>query len=288
MVLEIETLRGYWPVKEPTMPRSFRVYKRHQETADTFTLEFKPLEGNDSCCFAPGQFNMVYIFGVGEVPLSISGNPQESNHWTHTTRIVGTVTQAIGRLDCGDTVGIRGPFGNPWPLHEGLGRDVVVVAGGIGLAPLRPVLHEIVARRNEFQSVVLLYGTRTPSDILFRKQIEDWASQHRIELLMTVDRSTLDWRGQVGVVTHLIPRIPFTPKNAVVFTCGPEVMMRFVINEMIRRGVPAGRMFLSMERNMKCAVGFCGRCQYGPSFICKDGPVFRYDRVRALLNLWEI
>jgi len=188
----------------------------------------------------------------------------------------------------GSVIGVRGPFGNGWPVEEAKGRDVLVVAGGIGLAPLRPVLYQLIARRGEYGRVVVLYGTRTPSDILFQRELEQWRARFDLEVGVTVDRALMDWRGNVGVVTTLIPKAPFDPRNTIAMVCGPEVMMRFTVWELQKLGLTLDRIFISMERNMKCAIGFCGHCQFGPYFVCKDGPIFRYDRVKGLLEVREI
>ena len=272
---------------EPMLPAPWRVEQVRRETADTFTLALAPVAAAPPLAFAAGQFNMLYAFGVGEVPISISGHPHEPSPLTHTTRAVGPVTRAMRKLKVGDTLGVRGPYGSPWPLAEAAGRDVVIVAGGIGLAPLRPVLYHLLARRGDFGKVTLLYGTRTPQDILFRAELRRWTARRDLNVHVTVDRTLGRWRGNVGVVTTLIPHAPFEPSNTVAMLCGPEVMMRFTALELQKRGVTPERIFVSLERNMKCAIGFCGHCQYGPSFVCKDGPVFRYEQVKPLLNVRE-
>ncbi len=273
---------------DPMVPSPYRVQRVRQDTYDTFTLELQSTNGAERFCFSAGQFNMLYVFGVGEVPISISGDPAIPVTLVHTTRAVGTVTKAMRQLKRDDMLGVRGPFGTHWPVDEAIGNDAVIVAGGIGLAPLRPALYALLANREKFGKVVLLYGTRTPSDILFRRELESWRSRLDLEVYVTVDRATGNWRGNVGVVTTLIPKAPFDPRNAVALVCGPEIMMRFTILELQKRGVAAKNIFLSMERNMKCAVGFCGHCQFGPTFICKDGPVFRYDRIKDLFTKREI
>ena len=275
------------PVLHPMTPRPYRLRATHRETADTFTVELEPVRAPDGA-FTAGQFNMLYVFGVGEVPISISSSPLQPATLMHTTRAVGAVTRAMGKLKPGDAMGVRGPFGSSWPVEQLAGRDVVIVAGGIGLAPLRPALYEILARREQFARVVLLYGTRTPADILFRKELKQWQAGSRLPVFVTVDRAAGAWRGSVGVVTTLIARAPFDPGNAAALVCGPEVMMRFSAAELERRGVRTDRIYVSMERNMKCAVGFCGHCQFGPTFICKDGPVFAWDRVRPLTSVREL
>jgi NAD(P)H-flavin reductase len=273
---------------EPMLPRPFRIQQIWNETSDTFSFSLVPVEEGGGHSFAPGQFNMLYAYGVGEVPISISSDPAEAPRLRHTTRVVGPVTRALRRLKRGETMGVRGPFGSAWPVEEAKGRDLVVVAGGIGLAPLRPVLYQALAQRQAYRKVVLLYGARTPEDLLYRRELERWRGQLDLEVHVTVDRAFADWRGNVGVVTKLIGRTPFDRTDCVAMVCGPEVMMRFAVLELQDRGVPSDRIYVSMERNMKCAVGFCGHCQYGPLFVCKDGPVFRYDRIAKLLGMSEV
>jgi NAD(P)H-flavin reductase len=192
------------------------------------------------------------------------------------------------RLGRGGVLGVRGPFGSRWPVEEAEGGDLVIVAGGIGLAPLRPIIYKVLSLRKRYGRVALLYGTRSADEILYRRELERWRSRFDLEVLVTVDRGGGEWRGSVGVVTSLVPRASFDPTNSVAMICGPEIMMRFTVAELQRRGVPDERIYLSMERNMKCAIGFCGHCQFGPSFICKDGPVFRYDAVKELFSKREI
>lgn len=269
-------------------PRLFQLKRVIHETVDTFTIELQPCGEINEFVFQPGQFNMVYIYGVGEVPISISGDPANQHIITHTTRAVGTVTKAMDKMQRGDTLGIRGPYGTPWPVSNANGQDVVFIAGGIGLAPLRPALYEVIAHREQYGKVVLLYGTRTPSDVLFRQELENWRARFDLEIYVTVDRAMSGWRGNVGVVTNLIQRAPFDPQNTIAFICGPEVMMRFTAIELHKRGVDNEQIYISMERNMKCAIGLCGHCQFGHFFVCKDGPVFRYSEVKDILVKWEI
>lgn len=283
-----QTVETGAPAIDPMLPKPFEVQRLRQDTHDTFTLELQPANGADGFIFDAGQFNMLYVFGVGEVPISISGDPTSSQTLVHTTRAVGAVTKAMRKLKRGDTLGIRGPFGTSWPVEGAVGSDVVIVAGGIGMAPLRPALYKVLARREQFGKVVLLYGTRTPDDILYRRELENWRARLDLEVHVTVDRAAGTWRGNVGVVTTLIPKAPFDPRNTVAMVCGPEIMMRFTVLELQKRGVTAESIFLSMERNMKCAVGFCGHCQFGPAFICKDGPVFRYNDIKDLFAKREI
>jgi NAD(P)H-flavin reductase len=243
---------------DPMVPELFRIERLKRETDDTFTLDLVPQEENTKISFLPGQFNMLYVFGVGEVPISISGDPYETSRLEHTTRRVGVVTKAMGRLKPDDTIGIRGPYGSHWPVTEEDGRDFVVIAGGIGLAPLRPVLYHLMAQRERYKKVVLLYGARTPEDILYKRQLERWRGKFDLEVQVTVDRGASGWRGNVGVVTPLVARAPFNPSNTVALVCGPEIMMRFAVMELQKRGVPPEQTYVSMERNMKCGLGYCG------------------------------
>ncbi len=272
--------------EHPMVPRPYNVRAVRRESYDTFTLELGS-EPSADFAFAPGQFNMLYVFGVGEVPISISGDPTHPRKLVHTTREVGAVTRAMRQLKRGGALGVRGPFGSHWPVEAVTGADLVIVAGGIGLAPLRPALYHVLAHRKKYGKVVLVYGTRTPADILFGKQLQKWQDSG-LPVFITVDRAAGDWRGSVGVVTTLIPRVPFDPRSAAALVCGPEVMMRFTARELQKRGVRPENIHISMERNMKCAVGFCGHCQLGPTFICKDGPVFNWTRMEPLLAVREM
>lgn len=271
---------------DPMVPVPFRITRVRKELNDTFTLDLEP-PGGAPFAFRPGQFNMLYVFGVGEVPISISGDPAEAGVLTHTTRAVGTVTNAMWKMKAGQEIGVRGPFGSAWPLDAAEGRDVVIVAGGIGLAPLRPLIYSVIAERAHFGKVLILYGARTPEDILYDAEVRDWRGRFDLQVDVTVDRATGQWAGPVGVVTKLINRGGFDAHNTTAYVCGPEVMMRFAADALVRKGVPRESVWLSMERNMKCAIGFCGHCQWGGRFVCKDGPVFNHAAVADLLTLAE-
>lgn len=273
---------------DPMLPKLYRVRHIQHEIPDTFSMELEPENGDAIPPFTTGQFNMLYVFGVGEIPISISGDPYAQTTLVHTTRAVGTVSRAMQGLKTGDTIGVRGPFGTPWPLDSATGKDVVIVAGGIGLAPLRSTLYQVLARREQYGKVSLLYGARTPSDILYRHELEHWRARLDLDVYITVDRADSSWRGSVGVVTQLIRRAAFNPHNALALVCGPEIMMRFTASELMKYGIATDRIYVSMERNMKCAVGLCGHCQYGPHFVCKDGPVFEYSHVQRLLVKAEV
>ena len=273
---------------DPMLPAQYRVLHVRHEIPDTSTLELEPCDGSAILPFACGQFNMLYVYGVGEIPISISGDPNRAGPLVHTTRAVGAVSRTMCELKPGDTVGVRGPFGSHWPLERADGKDVVIVAGGLGLAPLRSVMYHVLTHRERYGRVILLYGSRTPADILYRRELEHWRAHFDLEVSITVDHAKGAWRGGVGVVTKLIPRAPFDPQNAIAFVCGPEIMMRFTAAELQKSGVAPEHLYVSMERNMKCAVGLCGHCQFGPRFVCKDGPVFRYSDVRDWLFKGEI
>ena len=272
----------------PMVPEPWQVRRTRRETHDTFTLELESGEARDGFHFLAGQFNMLYMFGVGEVPISISGDPSKSQKLVHTIRAVGPVTKAMRAVRRGDALGVRGPFGSCWPLQEAAGKDVLIVAGGIGLAPLRPVVYEILAKRKNYGQIALLYGTRTPADMLYSKELEQWGKRADLQAHITVDRASGTWSGNVGVVPSLISKAQFNPRDTIAMICGPEVMMRFTVRDLQKYGVALENIYISMERNMKCAVGFCGHCQFGPTFICKEGPVFRYHRIQNLLAIREL
>jgi len=266
-------------------PVPFEVMARSEETYDTITLELAAPGGFE---FRPGQFNMLYPFGIGESAISISGDPAEPERLEHTIRNVGAVTAALHALEPGDFVGVRGPFGTPWPMGRAAGKDLVIIAGGIGLAPVRPAIYEALSNRERFEQVVILYGARSPEDLVFVDEIKEWRGRFDTEVDISVDSAGSDYRGSVGVVTRLIPNAPFDPDNAMAFVVGPEIMMRFTVTELRERGVPRDQIYLSMERNMQCAVGFCGHCQFGNRFVCRDGAVFAYSDLRRYLPVREV
>lgn len=275
------------PAADPMLPRPFRVVAHHLDTDDTVTLSLEPMAG-DPLEFASGQFTMLHAFGVGEVPISISGDPTWPGPLVHTIRDVGNVTHALVGAGVGAVVGVRGPYGRGWDVADGIGGDVLLAAGGIGLAPLRPVLWEIADRRTDFDRVVLLYGARSPSEVLFGPDLERWAQECGIEVEVTVDYAPPTWQGRVGPVTKLISRAGFDPRRTLALVCGPEIMMTLSTQALLGRGVAPDRVRLSMERNMKCGVGLCGHCQLRDLFICVDGPVLPYTELVDLLDVWEL
>ncbi|HET6352709.1 FAD/NAD(P)-binding protein [Streptomyces sp.] len=267
-------------------PVPYRVVRRHTETADTVTLRLTPVGPDALPAFAPGQFAMMYAFGVGEIPVSVSGIHGPSLE--HTVRAVGATSGALHALLPGDRVGLRGPFGTGWQLERAAGQDVLVVAGGIGLAPLRPVMVAALADPGAYGRLNLLVGARSPDDVVFREQLRHWAHRGGLHMAVTVDRADRDWRGGVGVVTTLLNGARFQPERTTAFVCGPEVMIRATARELLHRGLPAERIRVSLERNMRCATGHCGHCQLGPVLLCRDGPVLGYDRAQPLLMVREL
>jgi NAD(P)H-flavin reductase len=272
----------------PMLPQPYLIRDVAKETPDTFSLRLEPEAEANGRSFQPGQFSMLWVFGVGELPISISGHPALHDQLVYTVRSVGQATHSLVNQRVGDSVGVRGPFGAGWPTAAARGRDVIVVAGGIGLAPLRPLIYQVLQNRKDYGRLVILYGARSPRDLLYRKELATWARNRDIQVLVTVDYGGLGWRGHVGVVTTLFKYARLEPARSIAMVCGPEIMMRFVTRELETQGLSRDDIYLSMERNMKCAVGFCGHCQYGPHFICKDGPVFRYEQMRPLLEKYEL
>ena len=271
-------------------PQPWRIAERRSEIAsdEVFSWTLYPEPGVEpGPPPAPGQFNMLYLFGVGEVPISVSAITADGGI-VHTTRAVGSVTRAMQALERGAVVGLRGPYGSAWPVDQSAGGDLVVVAGGIGLAPLRLVIHAVLERRADFGRVVFCYAARAPGDMIFRDELDAWAARDDLDLRVTVDRGTAAWRGDAGVVTQLIDRGGFGRRNTRAMVCGPEVMMRFSAASLERRGLKPEDIFVSMERNMRCAVGFCGHCQIGAQFVCRDGPVFPYPVMEPAFRIREL
>jgi NAD(P)H-flavin reductase len=269
------------------LPRRFAVRATRRETHDTHTVDLAPLDGAPFD-FEPGQFTMLLAFGVGEVPISISGDPARPELLQHTIRDVGSVSHALATAPPGAVLGVRGAYGTGWEVDRGHGADVVIVAGGIGLAPLRPAILQIAASRNRFDRVLLLYGARNPEEILYAGEHRTWSDEHGLDVEVTVDSGSRAWHGRVGLVTQLIGRAAFDPADALALVCGPEVMMRHAARALVERGVAPERVRLSMERNMKCGIGLCGHCQLRELFCCVDGPVLGYDRLAPLMARAEL
>ena len=266
------------------IPVPYRVAARSTDLADTYTLEVEPIADVLPSPRA-GQFNMLWAFGVGEVPISISRTSARARVMHHTVRAVGATTRALCSLTEGDTLGVRGPFGRGWDMQSARGRDVIVIAGGLGLAALRPIVDTIIEQRDTFGRVAVLMGARSPDEVLFHDELSEWRSRVDLDVEVTVDHARAGWHGNVGVVTSLIPRIAIDPDAVFAFVCGPEIMMRFASSALRDAGVPAERIQLSLERNMACAIAHCGHCQLGPTFVCREGPVYTLDAIAPLLNV---
>lgn len=264
----------------PYLPQPAVIKKIHVETHDTktYTLVMRSTQKQGGFTFNPGQFGIVNVFGAGEAPFSYSSSPKVRGSFDHTIRRMGVLTNALAKLNEGDVVGVRGPYGKGWPINEAENRDMLLVAGGLGLPPLRPVISEIMDRRGSFGTVELLYGARTPGDLLYTPEYPLWGKAG-VRVLLTVDQALPDtaWSGDVGLVVKLFDKMKTRPGEALVFTCGPEVMMRAVVKGLLDRGFSRDAIYLSLERAMKCGVGKCGRCMVGGRYVCRDGPVFSYS-----------
>ena len=267
------------------VPVLAKITRRHQELSDVVTFE---MEVEGWAGFAPGQFNMLSVFGIGEIPISISGPISDTGRIVHTIRDVGLASKALCALKKGAKLGLRGPYGVPWPVDKAQGRDVVVIAGGLGLAPVRPILYELVEHRDRYGKITLLYGARNPDEILFGDELAQWRSRLDFGVEVTVDRATESWHGHVGVVTSLLRSADFAPATTTAFVCGPEIMMRFAAGGLVEMGVAPTDVWVSMERNMQCGIGLCGHCQLGPVFVCKDGPVFDWATMKPLMAVKEL
>jgi len=256
------------------------------EGISTYWLKFLDPSIQKAYAFRPGQFNMIYLPGVGEAAISISSDPSEPSNVGHSIRFVGNVTRAISHLKVGDVLGLRGPFGSSWPMDELVGKDIFIATGGIGLPPLRPAIYQILHNREKFGKVTLLYGARTPDQLMYTSEYDTWKNAG-IDIQLTVDRGDQAWKGSVGVVPMWFYQFRLDARKTAVLTCGPEIMIRFVIYEALARRIPLESIHVSLERNMKCGQGACGHCQIGPYFICKDGPVFRFDVLQPFFNVEE-
>ena len=283
------------PTAEPPRPRAANPWLSHTAVIGeitpeapgvaTYTLHWRDPLLAETYTFRPGQFNMLYLPGVGEAAISLSADPQSRDGWAHTIRVAGNVTQALSRLPRGATLGLRGPFGRPWPMQECAGKNVILIAGGIGLPPLRPAIYEFLAQRDQYRQMTLLHGARTAEMLLYGREYADWKAGG-LDVQTTVDQPSPGWQGNVGVVPLLLDRVQMQdPQNTLVLMCGPEVMLRYCALAALHRGIPRANVWISTERNIQCAVGLCGHCQLGPDFICKDGPVFRYDHIAPYLDV---
>lgn len=262
------------------------VVERTQESPTIFTLQLRLSDAAAQAAyrFAPGQFNMLYLHGVGEVAISIMSDPEDRSGIGHTIRAVGRVTQGLAALKPGDSIGLRGPFGRGWPLQEMEGRDVVLVTGGLGCAPVVSVIHYVLKRRQRYGKLVIIQGVKHADDLIWRDQYTRWTTLPDTQVLLAANECAALWPWHIGCVTELFGRARFNPEHAVVMMCGPEGMMRAAAENALQYGLPESSLYLSMERNMQCAVGRCGHCQLGGAFVCRDGPVFNWGEVKFLLE----
>lgn len=269
------------------LPRPFEVVAKRRETHDVMTLMVEPADGLGCFEFAPAQIGMIGVPGVGEVPISFSNHPDSRRCLSVTIRATGAITGAITNADVGAVISVRGPYGTAWPIELTSGRDVLFVAGGLGLAPLRSAIFS-VAERTSGGSVGIVYGAKTQHDMLFRGDLEIWDELDDVVVELTVDIEDDAWDGEVGLVTGLFDRALARLSSPIVLMCGPDVMITNACRDLADRGIDPRDIWVTMERNMKCAIGLCGHCQFGPLFVCKDGPVFRYDRVSDLFSVREV
>lgn len=272
---------------DPFLPLEAEIIDRRQESPTIFTIDlrFMGSQCHETYLFHPGQFNMVSLYGVGEVAISIVSDPEEKHQFSHTIRAIGRVTKALQLLKPGDRIGIRGPFGRGWPLEDAQGKDVIIITGGLGCAPTVSVINYILARRHQYGRLMILQGVKHSDDFIFRKQYARWEEAPETEVHIAADVVGPTWPFAVGYVTDLINRLSIKPNHTVAMMCGPEMMMHTAIHALIKKGLPEQQLFLSMERNMACGIGQCGHCQYGGLFICKDGPIFAYSEIKSLFGI---
>ena len=274
-------------MSNPYLLHEAEIVERIDEVAGVFTLRLRFTDAavRRTYGFQPGQFNMVYLYGVGEVAISIVSDPRDERLFDHTVRVVGRVTRGLAQLQAGDFIGIRGPFGRGWPLREAQGRDVLIVSGGLGCAPTVSVVNYVLNRRERYGRLIIMQGVKHANDLLWRERYSQWAQQPNTEVIIAADVGAALWPWHVGLVTDLFDGIHLNPANTVAMMCGPEGMMRAAVQRLSQSGMDETAIYLSMERNMQCAVGHCGHCQYGGKFVCKDGPVFSYPEIKELLGV---
>ncbi|EKD71091.1 MAG: hypothetical protein ACD_46C00274G0001 [uncultured bacterium] len=273
--------------RDPYLPLEAEIVDRTQESSTIFTIHirFVECECRERFLFLPGQFNMLYLYGVGEVAISIVSDPEEKKILKHSMRAIGRVTKAIQKLQPGDRIGVRGPFGRGWPLNQARHKDVVVVTGGLGCAPTVSVINYILGRRDQYGALKILQGVKHSDDFIYRKQYSKWQESPNTEIHIAADQAGPKWPWGVGYVTDMIQSLTLDPDNTITMMCGPEMMMRTAIHSLVKKGIPEENIYLSMERNMECGIGQCGHCQYGGLFICKDGPIFPYPVIKSLFSV---
>ncbi len=267
-------------------PLEARIIGKEQESPSivTLTVCFTDIKAANAYRFSPGQFNMLYVRGVGEIPISIASDPDTPEALSHTVRGLGRVSRRLCDLEPGDRIGLRGPYGRGWPLEQLGGRDLIIVTGGLGCAPVAPVISYVNERRQDFGRLAILHGVKHCDDLIWGGCYTEWAMQDDTQVLLSADRSDHTWTHTTGPVTELFSQLEIPPAEAAAMICGPEAMQHACAEWLLANDMPAGDIWLSLERNMKCATGLCGHCQFGEHFICRDGPVFRYDVIRPLLG----
>jgi NAD(P)H-flavin reductase len=270
-----------------SLPHEIEVVERIQESPAIFTLRLRFTDPAQHAAFhfEPGQFNMLYLYGVGEVPISIVSDPEDEKLFDHTIRVVGRVTRGLGQLKARDRLGMRGPYGRGWPLKLAEGRDIMVITGGLGCAPVVSVINYVIRRRDKFRRLIIMQGVKHSDDLIWRSQYSQWSKLRDTQVLVAADVGVALWPWHIGRVTELFDQVEIDPSRALIMMCGPQGMMRVAVDHLLRRGVPEGHIHLSMERNMHCAAGLCGHCQYGDKFVCQDGPVFNYSEIKALFGI---
>jgi NAD(P)H-flavin reductase len=268
------------------VPQPAEIVEKRSFATDIHSYRLRLVDPAARLCFdfLPGQFNMVYVPGVGEIAISIASDPDDED-LEHIIRIVGRTTRVVDKLEAGDVVGLRGPYGNPWPLQEARWKNVLVVTGGLGSAPVIGAIDYMFRRRSNYGRISVLHGVKHPADLIHRERFEDWKREPNSEVRLTSDEPDRGWREHVGHVTELFDEIELDPTHRIVFMCGPEAMVLSAIKLLRARGISEDRIYVSLERNMKCAVGFCGHCQYGPQFVCKDGPVVPFRRIAPFFGV---
>lgn len=273
--------------KNDYLPQEAEIIARIQESPTIFSLRLRLTnpEIQKNYQFLPGQFNMIYLFGVGEVAISIVSDPTEKNEFTHTIRCVGRVTRALEKLKIGDRIGIRGPFGRGWPLQLVKGKDIIVITGGLGCAPVVSVINYIIERIAEYKSLKILQGVKHSSDFIFASRYKEWFQMPKTEVFIAADHADPLWPWAIGRVTDMIEKLDIEPKNTIGMMCGPEVMMQVALQGLLKKNIPEDNLYLSMERNMECGIGHCGHCQFGGLFVCKNGPIFSYPQIKDLLGV---
>lgn len=268
------------------LPYIARIVEVRDETPDTktFTLRFRELKEEKDFQFVPGQFLELSVFGYGEAPFCIASSPTRPDALETTVRRTGQLTDALHRLGNGDEVGIRGPFGNGFDVEGARGKDLLFVGGGIGLPPLRSLIWNVLDERDRFGKVTILYGARTPADLVYRNELKEWEKRSDVELHVTVDMAEQDWTGRVGVVSVLFEEITLRPESAFAYVCGPPIMIRTVVQDLFMRGFKEEAVISTLERMMQCGIGKCNHCAIGHRYVCRDGPVFNYEQIRGLIE----